>query len=599
MSWSIILLLWCSSSHSSEIHQRILYNTIFDSTSRLAADCTYRLIGNHNNDFVKRLKDTPVVQFSLQPKTVARVTEVSRHSSACAITTVFIDGILHTTDNNLLFELLNSHRHGTMYTVFVAKETDLENIFSIPTVQRLKYALGIAMDSLKFYSDFQNGHLMFHDRMSWENFPRNWRCLQNRHLKIGAFRNPGRFVLDPISGKPLNGLGSYKIFIEQLQRFYNLSIDLQLGFEKIDELNNGTLVGFAGEVANYSKDAVFSLAQLDSRYKRADFTNCLVRVSFQFFMSLPKYSITWKAIFHPFDMKVWILVLASITILVPVLYVKFRLDGQHKNSIDNWFHACRLVFHAVLQQGSVTAPKMGILMTPLLFYGMVLGVCYNSKLLSFITALIPEEIPKTFQELALREDYNIYGLFYDGSSERLLFNSSKDTIFQRIGQRMRNKKTFFDCVASVFNEPKGVCMGWDSQIRCFVAKNFTIASSFYPLKVSPSSLEVCSQGLLQKNSKYLSDFNLFIAATFETGLMKHWHELTEMYLTKMGREWILSQNRSTFFERLQSDLLHSKNDTIQLKHILPVVMMVVVFQCLGALSFIAELFSPLMANTAP
>ncbi|CAG7819445.1 unnamed protein product [Allacma fusca] len=233
---------------------------------------------------------------------------------------------------------------------------------------------------------------------------------------------------------------------------------------------------------------------------------------------------------------------------------------------------------------------MGILITPLLFYGMVLGVCYNSKLLSFITALIPEEIPKTFQELALREDYNIYGLFYHGSSERLLFNSSKDKIFQRMGQRMRNQKTFIDCLASVFNEPKGVCMGWDSEIRCYVATNFTISSSFYPLKVSPSSLDVCSQGLLQKNSKYLSDFNLFISATSETGLIKHWYELTEMYLTSMGREWILSQNRSKFFERLQSDLLTSKNDTIQLKHILPVVMMVVVFQCLGALSFIAELF---------
>ncbi|CAG7731797.1 unnamed protein product [Allacma fusca] len=587
----IPVIIWCSNLIPTAFTNQISLKQItFDSITvfnKLETGCTLRLAGNHNLDFISNYENTPLLQFSLKENLKSGIHESSRHSPSCVTTILFILDSVQTREN--FDNFLKPHRYRSMYTIVIAKSDTILQIFSEPHIQRLKYVLGICTDTLKIISDISGGKFKFYDKV--QEYPSNWKCLQHRQLEIAAFNYPSRIALDS-QNKPIECIGLFNILTEELERIYNASIELQVGFETTDEYKNGTLIGFAGEVANYSKDALLTLSQLESRNTQVDFTNCIISSSYVFYTSLPKHKISWRAIFYPFDPQVWMLVLISMVIVVAFFYIKLVIVNGTGSSTNSLFISSRLVMSAVLQQGSIVGPQLGFMVTPLLFYGMVLGTCYNSNLLSFITTLVPEDMPKTFEELSLREDYTINSLFVDGSPEKSLFNSSENPIFRNIGRRMRVSKSTEDCIESIFTGPKTVCMGWNRQIEPVISQNFTLMNNFFPLVVSSSCLDACSQGVLQKASKYLQEFNFVIDSATESGLIRHWMEVSETYLKGPGRQWILSNGSSKILMRLQRDFKSTVNETIHLKHFIPVLIMLTLLLSISLLSFSFEVFPP-------
>jgi len=87
-----------------------------------------------------------------------------------------------------------------------------------------------------------------------------------------------------------------------------------------------------------------------------------------------------------------------------------------KSRGDALYFSFILPFCALLQESRKVPRKVRFLMGIFLFYSIVVGVFYNSNLISFLSFPEHEKVPHTWEDLAQRKDYDIKLAYYVGGA---------------------------------------------------------------------------------------------------------------------------------------------------------------------------------------
>ncbi|CAG7642630.1 unnamed protein product [Allacma fusca] len=433
----------------------------------------------------------------------------------------------------------------SLHFILINSFNILAKIWSTSIVTRIKRKTGLLTDprsSSIFISNVRGDH----DSQQWfltETLPTpsfGWSSLRNEHLRVGIFKLDVHVIFDS-AGSPKFGF-SYSC-LEALAKARNFTHDLEIKYTGFGQNPDGTWQGMLGDLVNRKKDILFIMGQTLQRNEAIDFTTPYAITTMRFFTRRPTASIKWEAIFYPFDLRTWNLILFVFVLMTPVFYLHLKFGGAPHRSKqeDPWYHAITLPFSALIQESINIPPRVHFLMQICLLYSMIIQGFYSSNLISFLTFPEPEPVPLTYEDLALRKDYTAELMVFNGGATEVLFNKTKVQHFVEIRKRLLMEKNFNKCVRDAILNKKTVCISWPIMVDNIMAKNFTLNPNLNLALVSSSGMFAFINIGLQRYSKHTESLSSAIGWLANTGHGLRWKDNVISYLKSEGRRWLVQE----------------------------------------------------------
>ncbi|XP_067120931.1 glutamate receptor ionotropic, kainate 5-like [Centruroides vittatus] len=213
----------------------------------------------------------------------------------------------------------------------------------------------------------------------------------------------------------------------------------------IKEIINGTVVwnGMIKMLANGEADLAAGLFFITEERKEAiDFSLPIINDRMGLITLSPKEAGNYKALYAPFDKNVWIILIITSFIMVPIIYGCLRMDRYMRNDTNPehyftfsdciWF-----VFSGLVKQGTPRLPQFNlarILFATWWFFTLLLTSIYSAKLAAYLTLPsfhIIENLDAVLENPSLKWIIQ-YGHAIDG-----LIQNPTSSVFQKLQTSMK------------------------------------------------------------------------------------------------------------------------------------------------------------------
>ncbi|CAG7724681.1 unnamed protein product [Allacma fusca] len=374
---------------------------------------------------------------------------------------------------------------------------------------------------------------------------------------------------------------------------YNATVKLKIELGRISKFPNGTWASFVGYLVDRKIDAYFAQSQSLLLFSMIDFSTVIFDAPVRVYVPRPKVNVKWEAIVYPFDITVWILIIAGFLAIMPVIYIHLVLRRSSTSQpTDPIYLSIALPYCALLQESRPIPDRVRMLTIMLIWYSIIIGAYYNSNLVSFLTFPEPDVVPENAIELAERQDYAINMMYYKGSAADIFFKETKAKHIMEIQRRKIDEPSFFKCIQSAVFEPRTACIGWELVVRPVIAKNFTLQSAFKPLKETPPALSSFISMGIQKNSKHFESFNMVLSWAISTGHYIKSERDTSKYFQQNGRQWLKRNTNGSISQKLNwlmEEFQPGSTKPFSLKNFVLCFASLLVGGCLGASAWIFEM----------
>ncbi|CAG7638300.1 unnamed protein product, partial [Allacma fusca] len=139
-----------------------------------------------------------------------------------------------------------------------------------------------------------------------------------------------------------------------------------------------------------------------------------------------------------------------------------------------------------------------------LFYAIIIGTCFNSNLMSFLTLPEFEHAPETPEELWKMLEYEIRLTNIPGAACDQFFSHTKNSMYIDIKKRMKvvPLSAMTQSMMETALGPKSVQINYDLLGQIDLAENMTLHKAFRPMKMSRTPIfDLPISFVLRKYSK--------------------------------------------------------------------------------------------------
>ncbi|XP_077291675.1 ionotropic receptor 76b [Arctopsyche grandis] len=216
--------------------------------------------------------------------------------------------------------------------------------------------------------------------------------LNGRHLKVGTIENyPLSYTIrinDTLRGKGV----AFEIF-DILQKTFNFTYDVFLPKENLEGSISQPENSLLGMLNKKEIDlAVGFLPKLIDSHKFVKYSQSLDEGEWVIMMKRPRESASGSGLLAPFDQNVWYLILVSVIIFGPFIYiavwVRYILTKDQNNKPYGMSPCLWFVYGALIKQGTTLSPDANttrILFATWWIFITLLSAFYTANLTAFLT----------------------------------------------------------------------------------------------------------------------------------------------------------------------------------------------------------------------
>ncbi|CAG7826781.1 unnamed protein product [Allacma fusca] len=519
--------------------------------------------------------------------------------------TIVINFAQHVQLDTFAHAIPTIGRKDVDHYIFVSAKVKLvQNLFKALPPKRLKYVLGVILSSKQTTQDVT----YFHNSQS---VTKNRVNLNGVILKITSLHIPP--VLNMKNNQIIGGT-MYNLHAGASKNF-NFTFDVHLSLDGSGRLlSNGTWVGMVGDLLYHRSDLAAIIRVTPPRYGLIDVANYLWNGDDLIFItSLPQKRIPWAAIFQPFTLFLWVVILVALGAMTLALFFAMIITtlqntqhDPHSTIIVNAMslineHYIKYTYSLLittivicLDQGAEIQKGTKILVMIWLLSILVIGTGYKDKLFAALTAPDSEVVPRTAEELHARLDYRVIFHYWKRSHFNRM-NNSENQMHKDLVKRFILEPDIAKCVLMAVFEPKTVCVGGTSVIKLTLASNATLISAFEVAVLSDSIFlngpMYISVGL-QRRSIYLEDISKIVSMFRDGGFMEHWGQQELSVYKVKGKQWVKSDPRGYVYQKLKKLVYEYTEITKPLQISNFVVIFCICFVCIlcAAVIFVLEIY---------
>lgn len=335
---------------------------------------------------------------------------------------------------------------------------------------------------------------------------------------------------------------------------------------------DGTASGMLGDVLNGKADIAFIARLTLGQIGIIDLTTSNYVDTLVFITRRPETYLEWTAVINLFTLETWGIILSVFLITISLYYLKLQRTYGFMKPVTP-FKAFMIPFGILLTQSVPRIPERTYLLT---FFWMIfvlnLNIAYNSNLISFLTKLQPEKVPTSFDDLALRKDYNIsFNYLNNGSCDCFhFFNESTNPMIIGIQQRfMQNlEPDTGKCILRALVQRKHVCIGWESVAMIGIAQNATLYAGLKLVTVSRSVHSSRNSIGFERHSVYTKSFDKIFGWFRDMGIVVHLKTQAAAVALDNGQTWLASRKHSKIYKILKKfvDDIHVKVIPFEMDH---------------------------------
>ncbi|CAL8109214.1 unnamed protein product [Orchesella dallaii] len=356
--------------------------------------------------------------------------------------------------------------------------------------------------------------------------------VRGRKLKFTAW--PGAPPYYFISGVNPDGTEifdgtHYRIFNESFQKFnYTMNVEKTSGDVYGDLLPNGTWVGMIGNLYYEERgfDVCMYLGPQIFWYDLFDFSESINSVGVYFITVQMGVEIQWEAFLHPFQLKVWIMLVASYLLIFIFIHISIVQRSNTKTFSnpdgERWYLSISIPFKIALEQNVKIEEGSKFVTIVWLFVILITGAAYRTEIISALTFPTPTKVPSNNAELAAAKDFTVI-LNNIGEVETSIIETSELPAIQELKKRIIYQPNMIECISDIIIKPKTVCFAWDPIVQLIATEICTVDPKIDLYVRSTEALASTPLATaFKKDSNYIDGFNPIILAFFESGIYNLW-----------------------------------------------------------------------------
>lgn len=364
-------------------------------------------------------------------------------------------------------------------------------------------------------------------------------ALNGKHLVIASVRGTPWLTFEYLpDGSLLGGSGIYfKLFTDSAQLF-NFTMEFKYannggssGFKR-----NGSWFGNVGEVYHRTADIGVGSGLTSHRDSAIDSGVPFEDISRIFFIKAASPAVNWKAILAPFKTNVWLLILATALLLVPLYFLslifEYTKDGTiytNNNGTMRHLNTAILSLTSILLDQEVGAKtwigfriKFAVFLW--MFFCLVIGAGYRSRLVYFLTFSESGQVPLTHTAL-IEQNYKLLYRYYGGVAFKQAMDS-KDPMQHEIVRRAILINSSQECIVEAILQENSACLDWDEHGSYASYTNATIherQTKDLIIKAKDSVMDgVWIAWIFRNMSPLMTTFDSYLLATFASGIYSKW-----------------------------------------------------------------------------
>lgn len=482
---------------------------------------------------------------------------------------------------------------------FLGSQSVLEKFFKSKVGLSIRFKFGVVINTSEDVSAYQepkylvNPPIFSNGLMQISNIPPKF-CQNCIHLQGYKFKVSANTLAPFIMYRPETGDktgGTNYMMLQYASTSYNFSLEWDIGLTRGNGKlqKNGSADGMLGDVLSGKADIAFIARLAQGQVGVIDLTECNSIDTLVFLTRIPEAKLEWAAVIHIFTGNAWGLIGLCFLSVIPVYYLSMKLQRerhirqlhlhgfgcqfcyrglqlhqqrylgleglQNLSDLEFLYKAWNIPFALTFSQSIKHIPVQAYLISVFwMIFILNINTCYNSNLSSYLTSLTSDAVPRDFEELCQRLDYNItFNYLNNGSCDCFhFFNESRSPTIIQIRERFLHnlEPDTGQCVLNAVLKKKSTCIGWSSVTAMGIAKNATLYEGLNLVQVSKSvHISLNSIGL-QRHSRHTRSFSRFISAFRDMGMITRFKEDAEAQERVRGKAWIHENKVSDIYKVL-------------------------------------------------
>jgi len=391
-----------------------------------------------------------------------------------------------------------------------------------------------------------------------ESSSRDRKCsqmLQGRRLVVATITgNPSlRFQNNP-DGSLMEASRIHFHLLQDSAKRYNFTYRIQYSSNRGSSgfLKNGRWHGNVGDVFHRVADIGLGCGLTFHRSSAVDNGFPTENVARVFFIRAPPPSLSWKAIFHPFQPRVWLFLGLTLVALViayfTVSHVQRRSRQHGPSNATKFSTVVTSIIEIWCEQPgnefNWSGRSIKTLITFWMGFCLVMRAGYRSRLIFFLTFNMPDEVPLTHRAI-VAENYKLLYRYYGGVAYKHA-QDSKDPMQHEIIRRALLVNSSEECILGALTTENAACLDWNQHGSYAMHTNATVHVQqerdfmFQSIDSVMSGLPVA--WIFRKGSPLIEVFDSYIFSTLAAGIYHKWVE-NDLRKTKLNAARWLNENR--------------------------------------------------------
>ncbi|CAG7720915.1 unnamed protein product [Allacma fusca] len=417
--------------------------------------------------------------------------------------------------------------------IFVGLEETVKGILTWRSVKKLRWKFGIVYRDRGKNLVTSGRELIFLNSDLLPSFNADKLSLSGLHFYTTAIRVDAYVAWDS-NKAPF--MGAFFNAVQAFSKLSNFTFSVNLPSGGLNKLSNGSWTGAIGDILYNNKDIILGFGQFYHRNHILDYSTLFGFIELKFYKAHAKVGTTDGALLKPYQPFVWFLIGMTFGLLVVVVYFETR-QMSVEASFSFW-----VLYRSHLEQpvslGNNSSNNLSFLLTLSLFYCMIIGTGFKSNLVSYLTIPDQEETPSTFEDLALRENYQPYFVTMKGTGIHY-FKTSNASSVMTIRKRMIVTADKVKCLVKVISEPKTVCISWWHVSMSVIARNLTLHRSRSVFEISREPVFFMPTTLtFSKGFKFYKEFSSVVRSLRDAGFFSKWLQMLYDFETIRGLEYL-------------------------------------------------------------
>lgn len=362
--------------------------------------------------------------------------------------------------------------------------------------------------------------------------------------------------------------GIYNFVILELMKRLNFTLEFfpsMSGGGTGFRFPNGTWIGIVGDLLSRNADLGQAAGQTLSRNEVIEYSFPITYEWLTFTTGVPKPFYSWKAVYRPLSIQVWILLFLSGIFMAAGFLIFLKHQPPNSKQLEKKLVA-EFMFRSLVEQGDniLFSPSISVTLKLLslfwLLFVLVLLTAYKSKLVSFLAFPNVDVPPDTFDALS-KSSFKIV-LQYTGAAV-MLFKTSSNPTYVKIFNRMTTEKSDVKCFEEAINS-KAACISWANIVDYVSYKNLSDSHGQTPLVKAPAAAYFLLGGILmRKKSTYRVEISNYIMQAMDSGLLNKWKKLDEEFVSAERKFWRRKSNATMHNSYATSGV----SDVLTMKHL--------------------------------